>query len=262
MTDPPAVTVDRDREADAGDAIQRPASLWASIGQSSARGVLPVLAIATIIGAILGAVAMSMTSSSYSATALVSGAPVSFDPSAMSTDTDTTYVKTEVAYINIYQEDIRDEIERRTGAASEPAAVSVLPGTTILAFVGSAGTPAGAAAVANVSAETYVQLWRTRVTTQLQESINILTRELASNPLNAPQLAAQRADLLTQLDAAKSLSRLIKPATAETAAKTSVATTGILLGGLVGALVGLGVLLVFRRRRNVSRAGIRSDVDD
>jgi len=262
VTDPPAVTDDRDSGLGAENVNDRPAGLWASIGQSTARGILPVLAVATVLGAILGAVLMSMTSSSFSATALVSGAPVSFDPSAMSSDTDTTYVKTEVAYINIYQEDIRDEIERRTGAASEPAAVSVLPGTTILAFTGSGGTPAGAAAVANVSAETYVQLWRTRVTTQLQESINILTKELASNPLNAPQLAAQRADLLTQLDAAKSLSRLIKPATAATAQETSVATTGALLGGLVGGLAGLGVLLIVRRRRNISRAGSRSDVDD
>ena len=225
------------------------------IGQPTARGIIPTLVVCGLVFAILGGLVSSFTGASYTATALVQGAPVSFDPSATS-DTDLSYVQTEVAYIRIDKADLQNAVAKKTGISDPaPVDVAVIPGTTILAFTGSGSNPTQAAANANISAETYIQSWRARVTSTLKDSIEILDKQLATNPPNAAALSNQRAALQTKLDAATSINRLIKRATPEGASKSSSALTGALLGGLVGLLVGVGVLLLARRRRSRNTAG-------
>ncbi len=227
----------------------------ADIGQPTARGIIPTLVVCGLVFAILGGLIASFTGASYTATALVQGAPVSFDPSATS-DTDLSYVQTEVAYIRIDKADLQNAVAKKTGISNpSPVEVAVIPGTTILAFTGSGANPTQAADNANISAETYIQSWRSRVTDTLKDSIAILDKQLATNPPNAAALSNQRAALQTKLDAATSINRLIKRATPEGASKSSSALTGALLGGLVGLLVGVGVLLLARRRRTRNTSG-------
>lgn len=218
------------------------------------RGSWALMFASALLGAVLGGVLTSRVTPNYEAVALVQGAPARLDPSSLNQE-DDRYAQTEAAYAQLAEPEINAAIAERTDEEGLAAAeVSLVAGTTIMRFTGSGDTAQAAADAANISAETYVELWRARSATALTESLALVNQNITvpADPNSATAdtnsvLAEQRAVLDTQLAAVQSMQRVVKPAAAETAEKTAGYTTGVILGGLLGLTVGVGVP-VWRRR--------------
>jgi hypothetical protein len=204
------------------------------------------LGLVTFLGAVLGAVISHQFSPGFTAVTLVQGAPARLDPGAL-TQEDDRYVQTEAAYAGLADSEITEALSTQLGRADVGAAdVTVVPGTTILRFVGSGETSQLAADVANISAQTYVQAWRTRMSTALTESLAVIDAAAAESTTGL--LVDQRTTLDTQLEAVQELQRIVQPASAQTAQATSNYAPGFILGALAGATLGLMALLWYRRR--------------
>lgn len=225
------------------------------------RGTWTVMFASALFGAILGGVITGKVTPNYEAVALVQGSPARLDPSSLSQE-DDRYAQTEAAYARLAEPEITAAISERTDQEGLTAAeVSLVAGTTILRFTGSGDTAQAAADAANISAETYVEMWRARSATALTESLALVDQNLAATTdpnatASDPNAAAtdtntllteQRAVLDTQLSAVQAIQRVVQPASAGTAEQTAGYSTGLMLGGLAGLTLGVGVLL-WRRR--------------
>lgn len=212
-------------------------------------GMWMLLSALVVVGAVIGGLVTGLTGPTYTAVTLVQGAPARLDPGAL-TQEDDRYVQTEAAFAGLSEGEIGTAlVEQLARPDVTPATVTVVPGTTILRFVGTGDSAQEAADVANISAQAYVTGWRSRMSTALIESIAVIDSAAASATDNSGQLGDQRAILGTQLEAVQSLQRIVQPATAQTSEPTANYAAGAVLGGLVGATCGLVALLWWRRRR-------------
>lgn len=224
-------------------------SLRVEVGEPTARGIVPALAVCGFVFALVGAVFVLILGSGYGASALVTSSSTTSQLGTLgSSSNQSDASQTELVYVGIAAPVMTAAVSDQLGIANPPPVkVSVEPGTTILNFQAVGDTAEQAAATANISAKTYVAWWRERASAVVQTQLTVTNAQLAKNP-SSGELKQLRAELQLQLATIQAEPRILAEATAAGAAQKTSPISGAILGGLVGLLVGTGAILLARRR--------------